>query len=62
MERTHYGLDEPRRGAACRVCLKPMGPGETRWTVHYRGTEYHVCCPSCVQVFNQDPRQFVEEP
>lgn len=48
--------------ATCRVCLKPIGPDEKKWTVHYRGTEYQVCCPSCVQVFNHAPRQYVEEP
>ena len=48
--------------AACRVCLKPMGPDEKHWPVHYRGTEYRVCCPSCVQAFNRAPGQFVEEP
>lgn len=49
-------------GATCRVCLKSMGASEKNWTVHYRGAEYQVCCPSCVQVFNRAPRQFVEEP
>ena len=53
---------ELRRGATCKVCLKPIGAEEKSWTVHYRGTEYPVCCPSCVQAFNRGPRQFVDEP
>jgi YHS domain-containing protein len=62
---TEHAQDRPgeaSRGATCRVCLKAMAPGETKWTVHYRGTEYRVCCPSCVQLFNRAPGQFVEEP
>ena len=54
--------DEARHGATCRVCLKPIAASEKKWTVHYRGAEHQVCCPSCVQVFNRAPRQFVEEP
>lgn len=46
----------------CRVCVKPMAASEPKWTVHYRGAEYWVCCPSCVQVFTRAPGQFVEEP
>ena len=30
--------------------------------VHFRGTEYVVCCPSCAQLFNRSPREFVEQP
>jgi len=54
--------DEARHGATCRVCLKPTGASEKKWTVYYRGAEYQVCCPSCVHVFNRAPRQFVVEP
>lgn len=61
-EHAQHGREEPRRGTTCRVCLKPIGASEAKWAVHYRGTEYVVCCPSCVQIFNQAPRQFVEEP
>lgn len=54
----------PARGGEqvlCRVCLKPVRSDERRWLAHYRGIEYPVCCPSCVQLFNRDPQQFVEE-
>ena len=54
--------DEPRHAATCRVCLKATAASEKKWTVHYRGVEHPVCCPSCVQLFNRAPRQFVEEP
>lgn len=54
--------EEASHKATCRVCLKPIGPDEKKWTVHWRGTEYLVCCPSCVQAFNRAPRQYVEEP
>lgn len=61
-ERTQDRPDEARHDATCRVCLKPMAASEKTWTVHYRGAERQVCCPSCVQAFNRAPRQFVEEP
>ena len=53
---------EPGHEVRCRVCLKPIRPRERTWAVHYRGAQYAVCCPSCVQLFNRSPRQFVEEP
>ncbi len=46
----------------CIVCLKTIGPDEARWTVHFRGVEHPVCCPSCVQLFNRSPAQFLERP
>lgn len=56
----HRPPGELGHGAVCRVCLKPIAPNDKRWTVHYRGTEYAVCCPSCVQAFNRAPQQFVD--
>ena len=56
--RTEGGRPELR----CLACAKPIGPGERSWRVHFRGTDHVVCCPSCAQVFNRSPRQFVEEP
>jgi len=61
-EHAEDGPDEARHGTTCRVCLKPIRASDKRWSVHYRGAEYQVCCPSCVQAFNRAPRQFVEEP
>ena len=55
-------LAEARRSTTCRVCFKSMAASEKRWTVHCRGMEYQVCCPSCVQVFNRAPGQFVDVP
>jgi len=46
----------------CLVCLEPIGPGEQRHTVRFRGGEHDVCCPSCAQVINRAPLQFVEQP
>lgn len=54
-------IAETARATTCRVCVKPMVASERKWTVHYRGTQYLVCCPSCAQVFNRAPGQFVEE-
>lgn len=55
------GANEAGRPTPCRVCLKPMAAGEPKWTVHYRGAQYLVCCPSCVQLFNRTPQQSVEQ-
>jgi len=51
-----------RPGTPCVVCLKPLGGEERRWTVHFRGSERVVCCPSCAREFNRAPRQYVEAP
>lgn len=50
------------RPARCIVCLKALGPDEALWTVHFRGSEHTVCCPSCVQQFNRSPAQFLQQP
>ena len=59
---TPGSADEGRPPGRCIVCLKTIGPDEARWTVHFRGAEYTACCPSCVQMFNRQPRQFIEQP
>ena len=51
---------EAPAGENCVVCTKPLASGQTRWSVHFRGSSYAVCCPSCVRVFNSSPREFVE--
>jgi len=55
-------VGEPGPRLRCLVCLKPIGPDEQRHTVHFRGSEHVVCCPSCVQAFNRSPLQFLEQP
>lgn len=54
--------DDVRSATRCIVCLKTLSPDEARWTVHFRGVEHTVCCPSCVQLFNRSPIQFLERP
>lgn len=46
----------------CLVCVKRIGPGELWSTVHFRGSEYVVCGPSCAEVFNRWTGQLVEQP
>lgn len=55
-------LKETSATVRCVVCLTTMGSEQARWKVHFRGAEYSVCCPTCVQVFNRSPQQFVIQP
>ncbi len=59
---TPTSAKESGPAARCIVCLKTIGPDEARWTVHFRGSEHTVCCPSCVQLFKRSPAQFLEQP
>ena len=52
----------PRPAARCRVCLKKIRAGEDHLTVHYRGADYPVCCPSCASKFQAAPLEYVGEP
>lgn len=54
---------EHRRPATrCRVCLKTIHAGEDHLTVHYRGADYPVCCPSSASKFQAAPLEYVGEP
>ena len=54
---------EHRRPAGrCRVCLKTIRADEDHLTVHYRGTHYVVCGPSCASKFQAAPLEYAGEP
>lgn len=46
----------------CRVCLKRISEGEDHLTVHYRGGDYPLCCPSCAAKFQAAPLEYVGDP
>ena len=63
MTREASAPQEQRRLAVrCRVCLKTIRADEDHLTVHYRGTHYVVCCPSCASKFQTAPLEYVGEP
>jgi YHS domain-containing protein len=51
-----------RLAVRCRVCLKTVRADEDHLTVHYRGTDHVVCCPSCASKFQAAPLEYVGEP
>lgn len=59
---TRHTVKGTCEAARCIVCLKAMGSEDARWKVHFRGADYSVCCPSCVQIFNRSPQQFLRQP
>lgn len=59
---TRHTLKETRAAGRCAVCLKTISWEEACWKVHFRGADRLVCCPSCVQVFNRSPQQFLDQP
>jgi len=53
--------EQQRLPVRCRVCLKTVRAGEDHLTVHYRGANYIVCCPSCASTFQAAPLEYAGE-
>ena len=47
-------------GDACVVCGKALGPGEALATLHKGETKLPICCPLCLEAYQQDPQPYLE--
>lgn len=53
-------LDYQREGESCVVCGKALKPGEALATMHAGGSKLPICCPLCLEAYQQDPKPYLE--
>lgn len=44
----------------CIVCGKGLRSGEVLATMHQDGRKLPICCPLCLQAYQQDPKPYLE--
>lgn len=47
-------------GETCVVCGKGLRPGEALATMHRDGHRLPICCPLCLEAYQQDPKPYLE--
>jgi hypothetical protein len=47
-------------GETCVVCGKGLRPGEALATMHKSGSKLPICCPMCLEAYQQDPGRYLE--
>lgn len=47
-------------GETCVVCGKGLRPGEALATMHQGGSRLPICCPLCLEAYQQDPKPYLE--
>lgn len=47
-------------GETCVVCGKGLRPGEALATMHQDGRKLPICCPLCLEAYQQDPKPYLE--
>ncbi len=53
-------IDYRNEGEACVVCGKGLRPGEALATLHQEGRKLPICCPLCLEAYQQDPKPYLE--
>lgn len=48
------------QGETCVVCGKGLRPGEALATMHQVGRKLPICCPLCLEAYQQDPKPHLE--
>jgi hypothetical protein len=51
-----YHADQP----TCVVCGKGLKPGEALATLYHGGSKLPICCPLCLEAYEQDPKPCLE--
>ncbi len=44
----------------CVVCGKGLRSGEALATMHQEGRKLPICCPLCLEAYQQDPKPYLE--
>lgn len=47
-------------GETCVVCGKGLRPGEALAKLHQGGHQLPVCCPLCLEAYQNDPKPYLE--
>jgi ribosomal protein L24E len=47
-------------GETCVVCGKGLRPGEALATMHQDGRKLPICCPLCLEAYQNDPKPYLE--
>ncbi|MEK7684133.1 MAG: hypothetical protein AAB466_01780 [Verrucomicrobiota bacterium] len=53
-------IDYRQEGETCIVCGKALKPGEALATMHARGSKLPICCPLCLDAYQNDPKPYLE--
>ncbi len=47
-------------GECCAVCGKALKPGEALATMHRSESRLPICCPLCLEAYQQNPKPYLE--
>lgn len=47
-------------GETCVVCGKGLRSGEALATMHQEGRKLPICCPLCLEAYQQDSKPYLE--
>ncbi len=53
-------IDYGDEGTTCVVCDKALRPGEALATLHQEGRKLPICCPLCLEAYQNDPKPYLD--
>src|SRR5215217_2232405 len=59
---THRVESPPEAAVVDPVCGMTIDPADAAGHVHYEGTTYYFCNPSCLERFTAEPRSYLPHP